>query len=674
MQSFRLTIQVLFVALALLVSGFTASAQNKRVDKALSYYNSGEYNKSREMLIKAYAKAKDRHSKATISFYIGECSRNMSDSKNAERWYRKAVQSKYNNPIATYWLAESMKMRGSYEDASAMYSAYSDLVPDDPRGQQGVTDCENALQWLAKPSRYVVWNAKNLNDKESDFSPAFGSDSTEIYFTSAREASQGSVLNDNSGAFYTDIFVASKDKKGKWSLPVPIAGAVNTIYDEGAPFLTSDGKTIYFTSCKNIKNTDLGCKIYYSVYEETGWGNPTIVDLFQDSTVSCGHPCLSPDEKILYFVSDNEKGLGQNDIWKSERIGRNQWGTPVNMGQTINTKGNDDYPFAASDGSFYFSSDGWGGMGGLDIFKFYSKDGYSVRENMKTPVNSSGDDFSIRFFKNFQFGYFSSNREGSRNDDIYGFMLPPIKVRIEGIVKNEQTTVVLTDCPVKLTGSDGTQLETKTDQTGTFRFDLSENLDYMFVASRVGFLKGIAKETTKGLTENTVLKTEILLTPIDQIVEVENIEYDFNKANLREESTVSLDYLVELLRVNANITIELRANTDFRGSYEDNLLLSQNRARSVVSYLVDHGINQERLIPKGMGETSPVTVSKKISLKYPFLKEGDVLSETFINNLSSAQDKEICHQLNRRTEFAVLRTDFKESGIPFGSEDEQSDF
>jgi peptidoglycan-associated lipoprotein len=643
-------------------------AQNKKVDKALTYYNSGEYTKCQELLVKYFPKIKDKPTKGQAAFYLGECCRNMSDARNAEKWYRKAVQAKYSNPLATLYLADAMKMKGNYEDASAQYSNYHDLVPDDPRGEQGIKDCETALKWMAKPTRYVVWNARWLNDKESDFAPSFGTDSTEIYFTSAREASTGSEKNANSGTNYTDIFCSTKDKKGKWSVPVPVEGALNTPFDEGSPFVTPDGNTMYYTSCKNIKGKSLGCRIYVSNLEDGKWGNPEEVVLFRDSSISVGHPCLSPDGRTLYFASDNPAGMGGRDIWKSTCEGKNSWSEPVNMGGSVNSKGNEVFPFAAEDGSFYFSSDGRGGMGGLDIFRMYTKDGSTKTENLMYPLNSPADDYGIRFFKTYKRGYFSSNREGSRSDDIWGFYLPPIQVSITGTVKNEETMVAIDGAKVTLTSTDGTQLDAKTNGAGKFNFQLAENNDYMFITEKPGYLKGIGKETTRGLTDNTALKIEILMTPLVNVIELENIEYDFNKATLREESKVSLDLLVDILNVNNTITIELRANTDFRGSDEANMELSQARAQAVVDYLIVKGIAADRLQSKGMGESNPIKVSRKTADKYPFLKEGDVLNEAFINRLENNQDKEICHQLNRRTEFVVLRTDYKENGIPFGDE------
>lgn len=661
-----------FLIICLFFSPKFGNCQTKKIDKALTYYESGEYGKSRDMLTKIYPKCKDKVSKGKVSYYLGMCSRNLSDCRNAERWFKRAVQAKYSNPLATLYLADAQKMKGNYEDASITYSNYMDLVPSDPLGQKGVDDCNLALQWMEKPTRYKVYPAKFLNDKEADFSPAFGRDSTEIYFSSSRESALGSTRNENSGANNADIFYAVKDKKGKWSIPVGISDQINTSFDEGSPYLTRDGKTIYYTSCQNVKNQKFGCRIYFSTLSQDNlWSKPEMVELFKDSSISVGHPCLSADEKILYFSSDAKGGLGGKDIWFVEKTGRNQWSEPKNMGLKVNTPGNEMYPYSALDGSFYFSSDGKGGMGGLDIFKMYQKDGQTLVENMQYPINSQGDDFGICFFKNNPKGYFSTNRDG-RGDDIYAFYLPPIMVDIVGVVKREDTGVLLPDSKVTMTASDGTQLETTTDNAGVFKFTLSENLDYMFVANRNHFLKGISKETTKGLTDNTTLKTEIYLTPINSVVEVENIEYDFNKATLRQESKVSLDDLVELLQINYNIVIELRANTDFRGSEQANQTLSQNRAMSVVEYLVSKGINPKRLVPKGLGESNPVKVGKKLVEKYPFLKEGDVLDENFINNLSNSQDKEICHQINRRTEFAVISTDFKEdiNAEEFGSDDE----
>ena len=658
---------ILAVAIsAATIAAMPSQAQNKKVDKALTYFNSGEYTKCQELLVKYFPKIKDKPTKGQAAFYIGECSRNLSDARNAERWYRKAVQAKYSNPLATLYLADALKMKGNYEDASIQYSNYHDLVPEDPRGEQGIKDCETSIKWINNPTRYVVWNARWLNDKESDYAPCFGTDSTEIYFTSAREASIGSVKNANSGTNYTDIFYSVKDKKGKWSVPVPVDGAVNTPFDEGSPFITSDGNTMFFTSCKNIKGQSLGCRIFFSQLEEGKWGNPEEVVLFRDSSISVGHPCLSPDGKTLYFSSDNPAGLGGRDIWKSKREGKNSWSTPENLGAQVNTKGNEVFPFASDDGSFYFSSDGRGGMGGLDIFRQFTKDGKNQVVNMKYPINSSADDYGIHFFKTYKRGFFSSNREGSRSDDIWGFFLPPIQVSIEGIVKNEENMIAIEGAKVSMTSTNGTQLEGKSNGAGKFNFQLSENNDYMFITEKAGYLKGVGKETTRGLTDNTTLHIEILMTPLLNVIELENIEYDFNKATLREESKVSLDLLVDILNVNNTITIELRANTDFRGSDEANMELSQARAQSVVDYLILKGISPDRLQSKGMGESNPIKVSKKNAEKYPFLKEGDVLDEAFINKLENNQDKEICHQLNRRTEFVVLRTDYKESGIPFG--------
>jgi len=647
-------------------------SQRSKVEKADLYYNSGEYFKAQELYTKAYAKAKDKSSRGEISFKIGMCSRKTSNARNAEMWFRRAVTNRYQNPLMHLYLADALRMGEKYEDALVSYANYKDLVPNDPSGEMGILSCNNALEWIAKPTRWQIMNARFFNDKESDFGIAYGTDSSDIFMTSAREGTTGKSFNDNSGMSFTDIFYVQRDKKGKWSTPVPIKGSINTAFDEGTPYVMPNGRKMYYTSCKSIKNQNLGCQIYYSEISSEDWGKPEQVILFKDSSISVGHPFVTDDDLTMYFVAEHPNGLGGKDIWVTTRkSATEQWSTPQNMGNNINTPANDMYPFLRSNGMFYFSSDGYPGMGGLDILEAkQDKDKKWTVENLKVPVNSAGDDFGIRFFRDEKVGYLCSNRQGSRKDDIYYFWQPPINLSVKGVVKNEKNGVVIEKANVKMTGSDGTQVETIADANGRFAFELREKTDYLFVSSKPPrFLKGVARETTKGIEEDKILQIELFMTQTDIIIEIENIEYDFGKADLREESKVALNSLVELLEINNNITIELRANTDFRGSDVDNLSLSERRATSVVNYLISKGVKSDRLVAKGLGETTPTVVTKKQSETYPFLRENDVLSEAFILKLATEQEREIAHQLNRRTEFKVLSTDYKDGGIPFGSED-----
>jgi len=337
------------------------------------------------------------------------------------------------------------------------------------------------------------------------------------------------------------------------------------------------------------------------------------------------------------------------------------WGTPVNLGTSINTPDDELFPYVHPDGTLYFSSNGHIGMGGLDIFKAEKNDnGQWTVENMKYPINSSGDDFGIVIESDREGGYFSSSRRGRTGSDIYTFVLPPLRFGVVGVIRDEKTDEPISEALVKSIGSDGITLDTRTGNDGIFRFNLNPGTDYVFIAEKEGYLKGKERESTKGISQNTEIKTEIYLPSIERPIEVENIFFDLDKADLRPESMVSLDKLVETLTDNPNIVIELGSHTDARASDSYNMDLSRRRAQSVVNYLIQKGIPEERLVPKGYGESQPKTVDKKDHEAYPFLEEGTILSESLINGLGDEDRQEMAHFLNRRTEFTVLRTDYGE--------------
>jgi len=647
-------------------------AQEKRMRKADAAFEAGEYFKAIEQYQKIYSKTNTKILKGEIGFKVGECYRKMNLPRKAEKWYKRAVRYKYQDPMAVLYLADVMRMNEKYDEAKEYYQEYNDLVPNDKRGKNGIKSCELALEWMENPDRFVVSNIKALNSKQSDYRPEYYKDNTTLYFTSTREGSTGDKFNNNSGQNFSDIFMSKKDRKGEWSHPIPIKGPVNTEFDDGATSINQDGSEMYYTSCKVIKNEAVGCQIYHTSMVGGLWSAPELVTLFADSSISVGHPAISNDELTLYFVAETDKGKGGKDIWKVERSSPGGvWGKPINLGKQINTEGDEMFPYVRDNGEFYFSSNGHIGLGGLDIFKLTKKDdGTTVVENMKSPINSPADDFGIIFERGKDRGYFSSSRPGGRgSDDIYYFYLPPLVFTLQGTVKDDATEDPIPQAKVKLVGSDGTSLETNSGVDGKFKFKLKPETDYIITTQKDRYLKGKAKESTKGLTKSQDIVVDIFMSHITQTIEVENIFYDLNKADLRPESTVALDGLVEILNDNPNVTIELSAHTDFRGSKEANLDLSQRRAQSVVDYLIKKGINPDRLVAKGYGEEKPKKVTRKIAAKYPFLKVGDVLDEDFINKLPTQEEKEIAHQINRRTEFKVIRTDFNtESGIKFGSE------
>ena len=654
MKRFSILVVILIIA-----AMQDSSAQKKRGERAYSAYNAGEYYEAIDQFKDTYSKTKraDRETRTEFIFMIAECYRLINDPRNAETWYKLAVKSSFSRPEAQYWLAASLKKNGKYQQAIDEFKKYKQVAPTDARADQEIRACELALEWSRNPEAYTVEELKDLNSKESDFSPAFGRDDFGVvYFTSSRDDAQGNKTHGATGQGFTDIFESRLDKKSKWSIPVPV-DMINSEFEDGTPFFISDYKELYFTRCETGKREQRGCTIMYSKKTGESWSEPERLGILSDSLVAA-HPALTSDGQTLYFVSDMAGGSGGKDIWITTRDG-NAWSKPINAGPDINTSGDELFPFVRNDGTLYFSSDGLIGMGGLDIFKATAQpDGSWMVQNMKAPINSSADDFGISFENENERGIFSSTRKGRGNDELYYFEFPPLKFNVTGLVKDEKTGTPISASTVQLIASDGSNLQAETGQSGDFRFALKPDVDYIFLASKKGYLNGKEKETTKGQEKSRDFLVTILLTAIDKPIELPNIFYDFGKWDLRPESMVSLDKLVETLNDNETVTIELMSHTDSRDTEEYNYDLSQKRAQSVVQYLIEKGVEPARLSAKGYGESSPKVVDASIVAQAPFLKTGTTLSEQYINSLPSEEQKEIAHQINRRTEFRVLRTDY----------------
>lgn len=652
---------LLIIILLTIVVYPDALAQKRKSDRAYAAFAAGEYFDAIDQFKDAYSKTKktDKNTRTELVFMIAESYRLVNDPKNAETWYKLAVKSSFSRPDAQYWLAESIKKNGKHQQAIDEFKKYKQIAPSDARADQAIRSCELALEWIRNPEAYKVEDLRDLNSRESDFSPAYGRDDFGlIYFTSSRDDAAGTKTHGATGQSFTDIFESRIDKKSKWSTPVPVQ-SINSEFEDGTPSFSSDYKEIYFTRCEAGKREKKGCVIMYSKRSGDTWSEPKNIGILPDSLIAA-HPSISPDGSTLYFVSEIAGGSGKKDIWMVTKSGDGAWSKPVNLGPDINTPGDELFPYERTDGTLYFASDGLIGMGGLDIFRAKPQpDGSWTVQNMKPPINSFADDFGIAFEGENEKGIFSSTRKGRGNDDLYLFELPPLKFSVTGLVKDEKTGTPVTGSLVELIASDGNSLQSETGTGGDFKFALKADVDYIMVASKRGYLKGKDKETTKGQEKSREFMVTILLTPIDNPIELPNILYDFGKWELRPESMVSLDKLVETLIDNPNVTIELMSHTDSRDTEEYNQDLSQRRAQVVVQYLIEKGIEAERLSAKGYGESTPKVVDAVIATQNAFLRTGTSLTEQFINSLASDEQKEIAHQINRRTEFRVLRTDYE---------------
>ena len=673
------------LAFILLIST-SAVAQKNFMTDAKKAFESQEYFNSIELYKKAYTKAKKKEDKAFIVFQTAECYRLIGDNKQAEAWYIKAIKANYTEPKAKLYLADSKKAQEKYNEALVEYNNYKKEVPSDPRGEDGAKSCELAQKWKDAPTRYKVENVSLLNTKDPDFAPSYADKKyNKLYFTSMRPGVIGSAIDGTNGENYSDIFEAMMDKNGKWSTPVSLPEPLNTKDNEGLSAVSKKGDLIIFTRCVVDKKNVTYNQLWSAPKKGTSWGEPTKLAFCID-TLKFASPCLSTDGQTLFFSSNMPGGQGENDIWMSKFEKKAaKWGAPINLGSGINTPGNDVYPFIHEDGTLYFASTGHLGMGGLDVFKAEKKGDaeWSNVTNMKYPINSAGDDFGIIFEGKKERGYLSSNREGTKGaDDIWSFVLPPLLFTIEGVVTDCKFKEVIPGVTIKLVGSDGSSVETKTDIAGYYKFAengtaryVNPNASYVITTqvgidvkttqAPVGFLNSSdkVKETTVGVEEAKIFKHDFCLVPIERFIRFPDVLYLLGKSDLEHPSNPrdSLNFLYQTLLDNPTFVIELSSHTDFRGSDAANQKLSEARAKSCVDYLISKGINPERLKAKGYGEKAPVEIKDGEGKVIATLTEKYITKET---KGKSKEEFEAMMQKNRRTVFSVLRKDFVDPNAP----------
>ncbi|MBR0503081.1 MAG: OmpA family protein [Paludibacteraceae bacterium] len=656
----RLKYLILILLPTLLFSNCSLKQKLKKADKK---YEVGEYYNAASIYNKVYpkVKVKDRQMKAYSAFRLGECYSLINENEKAERAFSNAVRYNYKDSIVYLYYADALRKNKKEKDAIAQYDIYLQNHPDDIRAINGKQSSLDAAEWKEHPTRYIVSKQTKFASKRTEFSPAFpGGDPDIVYFNSTRENKEiGGNASKITGVRNNDIYSARRNALGEWDNIEPVEGDINTDLDEGSVSFSADGKTMYFTRCYVEKGENRGAQICTVTRSGGKWGKVTEVKLSEDSSITFAHPTVSPDDKYLYFVSDLPGGFGGKDLWRSEKNG-SQYGAPVNLGPSINTPGDEMFPYMREDGTLYFSSNGHPGFGGLDLFYATElENGEWEVSNMMYPINSNGDDFGISFITGMEKGMFSSNRgEKKGYDKLYEFELPPIEYLIDGKV-TDLSGEPLGDATIRIVGDDGTNMKLHTKKDGSFKISLNKNVHYVMLGNCRGYLNQKEEAVTMDLEDSKTFPIHFNLASLSKPVGLDNIFFEFGKATLTPESSTALDKLVKILNDNPNITIEIGAHTDRVGSAEGNLQLSGKRAQSVVDYLIKKGIEAERLTAKGYGKTQPVTVDKTIQKKYSFLKVGDVLDEEYINSLISNEQKEIADSINRRTEFRVLKTTYK---------------
>ena len=632
----------------------------KNMKKAEKFMAIGEYYDAASQYKQAYSKTppKERDRRGLIAGKMAVCYRKINSTPKAVAAYRNMVRYNKATVDDRLELGRQLLKNGDYKQAAEQFRVVLDSMPDNVLARNGLLSAQQAPAWKKQGSRYTVKRMDVFNSRRAEYSPMLSGDQfDQLYFTSTRNDATGDELSGITGTKNGDIFVSQKDDKGKWSKPEVVNGGLNTEADEGASCLSPDQREMYLTQCVTDPSYPRYAQIVKSNRSDAAWGKASSVELTKD-TLSCfAHPAVSPDGQWLYFVSDMPGGKGGLDIWRV-RITSAGYGGVENLGEPINTPGNEMFPTFRPNGDLYFSSDGHPGMGGLDIFIAHpGKTGRYVLEHPGYPLNSQGDDFGMTFEGVKNRGFFSSNRNDGRGwDHIYSFVNPEVVQSVKGWVY-EQEGYELPAAQVYMIGSDGTNLKLGVKSDGSFEKELTPGVEYMFLATCKGFLNHKEELKVVPMNDSHEYVLQFPLASITAPVLIDNIFYDFNKATLRPESQTALDELVKLLNENPNVTIELSSHCDYKGSSAYNKLLAQRRAESVVNYLVDKGIARDRLSPVGYGKEKPKTIRKKLTEKLTWLKEGDVLTEEFIKKLDP-EKQEICNQLNRRTEFIVLRTTY----------------
>ena len=682
--------KILFLLIASIAISQNSLAQGKLLKKAHLAFEQYEFHKAMDFYKRAYSKSSDRTQKIEMSFKLAECARRIGNYRQAESYYKRTIKMRYDDPIALLYLAMMQRNLGKFEDAIETFNLYSEKVPEDLRAQEAIEACELAKEWRDNPTRYAVSNMKAINSKQDDRMPAFGNkDNTQLLFTTARKGVTGKKLSAQTGQYFTDLWITELEKKNKkrgkgnkkakpkWNEPqslgdfLEVDDFINTKFDEGAVSLNERGNLMYFNRAIMKKNEVHQPRVFSAIKKGGEWEEPAEISLPIDSNYMVIFPCLSPDENVLYFVSDMPGGQGDFDIWMSEYNKRKDtWGEPINLGPEVNTEEKEISPYLHKDGTLFFSSKGHVGMGGFDIFRATKRPSgqYGKVKNMKYPINSSYDDFGIVFSgKDAISGFFSSNRKGGRGgDDIYEVKLSDLKFKMEGILVDTESSDPLQGVSIHIEGSDGSSFDAISNNKGFFSFGdeaIRQGVEYEVTYTKDTYVTVNDTVTTQDLTIHDFETTDegfLYTIAVDLSMKVyrlpivlPHIEYDLGSAELREMAMRDLDKLVEVLETNPDLRIQLRSHTDFRSSNEFNQELSQKRAEACVDYLIGQGIDGSRLEPIGMGESEPITLVEDRN----GLKKGDVLTKVFIESIKSRRLRETAHQMNRRTDFKQIESD-----------------
>ena len=652
----------------------TYAAMLKTAEEQLAnndYYNAIEW----------YEKAYEERSDPELAITIATLHYNLRNYRRAESWFRRALRKDKKGKYAEYrfMYARCMKMNEKYDEAIEEFQKYLETAADEKMRELAENEIAGAefAKIAPEPEDLTISNAgRKINSKYSEYSPAFSPDGTEMYYATLKR-DELLVIDADKGdkeEYYTRIYVAKRTDEG-WSEPQPLGQNINRPgYHVSNCALSADGRRMFFNRLLLKGNEVAEAKLFVSEKSGSGWGAAKEIESLNGDYIA-KQPAVGElfGKEVLFFSSNMDGGEGGFDLYYATYKGNGVYGDPVNLGPKINTPGNEETPFFL-DGILYFSSDGHPTMGGFDIFRAeWNGATWSEPSNMGKGYNTSLDDHYFTLAGNGFQGALTSNRTGVRSvfartccDDIYNVTLKLIEANLLTLALDAETEEPLDSVTVELVALTAEkpkviarQTHVKTDP---FAFPLELDQTYMIIANRAAYDPDTLEFNTLGLLDSKTFELKLRLNPEpvyitltkETPIVLENIYYDFDDDKILPDAEQDLQLVFELMNEYPDMVIELSSHTDNRGTEAYNRDLSQRRAESARRWLINKGIARRRIEAVGYGESVPFTVTAKIAAEYPFLKEGDVLTEEFINKLETEEQKEIAHQLNRRTEFKII--------------------
>gem|GEM_PF-280364 len=626
---------ILQIIIGVFAFSYGSAQTSLLLQKADSLYKLKDFISSIKFYNKAIKKSSNDEIKY-IYYQLGECYRSVNNFPQSKSWYEKAIDSGYPDPIINLHLGELLIYMGSYSDAKSYIDKYLINEPNNEIAKLKLESCNLGLKGQREKPLYDVKINYVLNSTFSEYGISYFKNNKLIFASSRLENSNKFDPATLQG--YSDIYESSFNSlQNEWSKPVKLNGSVNTNFNDGTFSFDPISNIGYYTQCNGSNGKSEQCNIMYASYNETNntWESSKLFE-YNSNTFRIQQPAISKDGKNLYFSSDMPGGYGGADIYVIKKAG-NVWGQPENLGSTINTIGDEMFPFSSGDSLLLFASDGLPGFGGLDIFSSKIQNGKYLKPiNLMPPFNSSADDFNLIYKITKDSGFFCSNRIGGvGEDDIYEYYKIPVILSCSGNVRDKTTNELLENAVIYFKSNEGKIDSITTDNKGHFEFNyLKSKTDYSIKATDKGYLndsKSLTISDEKYSKEYNSSKGNdldfYLIKITKEEVKIDNIYYDYGKWDLRSESMKELDKIINVLKETPEVKIQISAHTDERGPKDFNEELSQKRAQSVVDYFISGGIGSDRLISKGYGSSSPV--------------------------YKNAQTEDQ-HQLNRRTTFKIV--------------------